>query len=100
MIVLFASFSLYPSKAFELLASFYQIWWNDRGNKILSSCKYENSDWREEKDAISEEKANKLILLDLRESTRESGMEERSSNNNLSFVVLQLNKATCLHFCS
>lgn len=54
----------------------------------------------EEKDENSEDKGNKLILLDLRDSMWEGGMWERRDNSNLSFLVLQLKKATCLLFCS
>lgn len=54
----------------------------------------------EEKDENDEDKGNKLILLDLRDSMWEGGMWERRDNSKLSFLVSQLKKATCLLFCS
>lgn len=54
----------------------------------------------EEEDENSEDKGNKLILLDCRDSMWEGGMWERRDNSNLSFLVSQLKKATCLLFCS
>lgn len=77
--MLSASFSVYSDKAFELLANFYQIWWRDNGHKILSSCKIWKQ-WLKRRERCNEEKANKLILLYLRESTWESRMEEKRGN--------------------
>lgn len=52
----------------------------------------------EEKDENSEDKGNKLILLDLRDSMWEDEMWERRDNSNLSFLVSELKKSYLFTF--